>query len=186
MSISSEGNKKKRGRKLSHAGPRDTMARPDLLRAAARRLSSRGGRAYTAASAPSSGGSSGGRTGGGSNNSSNNFKNTTTTTKRRGGGQGDAMTSSGVLLRDYMHRCLYDRADGYFAQPEAPVGRVGYRSFGYRACIQNTVQLMTSRLVHVASRVTAGSDSPVRGKTSIDDAQYGPCNQSDSPGPGVE
>ena len=32
------------------------------------------------------------------------------------------MPSAGLLLRDYVHRCLYDRADGYFEQAEAGVG----------------------------------------------------------------
>ena len=30
----------------------------------------------------------------------------------------------GLLLRDFLHRALTDRASGYFAQPDAPVGRI--------------------------------------------------------------
>lgn len=49
--------------------------------------------------------------------------------KRRDGNQGSAHNNAkprfGLLLREYMHRCLYDRSDGYFAQSEAPVGQIG-------------------------------------------------------------
>lgn len=31
---------------------------------------------------------------------------------------------AGLLLRDFLHRALTDRASGYFAQPDAPVGRI--------------------------------------------------------------
>ena len=31
---------------------------------------------------------------------------------------------AGLLLRDFLHRALTDRAAGYFAQPDAPVGRI--------------------------------------------------------------
>ena len=35
-----------------------------------------------------------------------------------------ARPPAGLLLRDFLHRALTDRASGYFAQPDAPVGRI--------------------------------------------------------------
>ena len=40
----------------------------------------------------------------------------------RDGAHGDDRTHSGVLLRDFLSKALYDKKDGYFARPDVPVG----------------------------------------------------------------
>jgi hypothetical protein len=45
---------------------------------------------------------------------------------------------------------------------------------------QNTVQLMTASMFHVTNPTPPGSDNPAV-KTLVDDSQYIPCNQSDTP-----
>lgn len=90
--------------------------------------------AASMASKSSDGGKGGGRTGVGSligtyaNPLRNVSSSSSSSSQRRGGNQSSTegtMPRSGLLLRDYMHRCLYDRTDGYFTQPEAPVGEIG-------------------------------------------------------------
>ena len=42
----------------------------------------------------------------------------------RDGAHGDDRTHSGVLLRDFLSKALYDKKDGYFARPDVPVGTI--------------------------------------------------------------
>ena len=81
----------------------------------------------------------------------------TSASKRRSQGRGnDAVASSspnGVLLREYIHSCLYDRADGYFAQPEAPVGQIGARiNFNALLGQDDYARMLDARYARLASQ----------------------------------
>ena len=73
----------------------------------------------------------------------------------RSGGDGvvPPVPPSGVLLREYIHSCLYDRADGYFAQPEAPVGQIGARiNFNALLGQEDYARMLDARYARLASQ----------------------------------